>query len=180
MTCAVCGVEFCWLCMKEISDLHYLSPSGCTFWGKKPWSRKKKLLWQLGTLVGAPVGIAFLACISVPAMLIGNFSSVNLFTNLRTKNIFLLGIPSWVGRKMYEHYKTKNKHKRRIAVTFGVVVSIALSPFLAGFAVCVGVPLLLCYVYGVVPIALCRSEGCGVTTSSSGVKIDIDEDPPYR
>ena len=81
---------------------------------------------------------------------------------------------------MYEHYKTKNKHKRRIAVTFGVVVSIALSPFLAGFAVCVGVPLLLCYVYGVVPIALCRSEGCGVTTSSSGVKIDIDEDPPYR
>lgn len=160
MTCAVCGVEFCWLCMKEISDLHYLSPSGCTFWGKKPWSRKKKLLWQLGTLVGAPVGIAFLACISVPAMLIG--------------------IPSWVGRKMYEHYKTKNKHKRRIAVTFGVVVSIALSPFLAGFAVCVGVPLLLCYVYGVVPIALCRSEGCGVTTSSSGVKIDIDEDPPYR
>ena len=51
---------------------------------------------------------------------------------------------------------------------------------MAGFAVCVGVPLLLCYVYGVVPIALCRSEGCGVTTSSSGVKIDIDEDPPYR
>ena len=47
MTCAVCGSEFCWLCMKEISDLHYLSPSGCTFWGKKPWSRKKKLLWQV-------------------------------------------------------------------------------------------------------------------------------------
>ena len=34
--------------------------SGCTFWGKKPWSRKKKLLWQLGTLVGAPVGIALI------------------------------------------------------------------------------------------------------------------------
>ncbi|RZB41579.1 IBR domain containing protein, partial [Asbolus verrucosus] len=24
MMCAVCGAEFCWLCMKEISDLHYL------------------------------------------------------------------------------------------------------------------------------------------------------------
>ena len=24
MTCAVCAAEFCWLCMKEISDLHYL------------------------------------------------------------------------------------------------------------------------------------------------------------
>ena len=41
--------------MVFVSDLHYLSPSGCTFWGKKPWSRKKKLICQLGTLVGAPV-----------------------------------------------------------------------------------------------------------------------------
>lgn len=71
MVCAICGSEFCWLCMKEISDLHYLSPSGCTFWGKKPWSRKKKLLWQLGTLVGAPLGIALVAGIAVPAMIIG-------------------------------------------------------------------------------------------------------------
>jgi hypothetical protein len=47
------------------------SPSGCTFWGKKPWSRKKKILWQLGTLVGAPVGIALVAGITVPAMIIG-------------------------------------------------------------------------------------------------------------
>ena len=53
--------------------MHYLSPSGCTFWGKKPWSRKKKLLWQLGTIVGAPVGIALIAGISIPAMVIGNF-----------------------------------------------------------------------------------------------------------
>lgn len=30
MTCAVCGCEFCWLCMKEISDLHYLRSVGGT------------------------------------------------------------------------------------------------------------------------------------------------------
>lgn len=47
------------------------SPSGCTFWGKKPWSRKKKILWQLGTLIGAPVGITLIAGIAVPAMVIG-------------------------------------------------------------------------------------------------------------
>lgn len=81
ITCSVCGCEFCWLCMKEISDLHYLSPSGCTFWGKKPWSRKKKIMWQLGTLVGAPVGIALIAGVAVPAILIG--------------------LPIWAGRKMY-------------------------------------------------------------------------------
>ena len=56
------------------------SPSGCTFWGKKPWSRKKKILWQLGTLVGAPVGIALIAGIAVPAIIIG--------------------IPVYVGRKV--------------------------------------------------------------------------------
>lgn len=56
------------------------SPSGCTFWGKKPWSRKKKIMWQLGMLVGAPVGIALIAGIAVPAIIIG--------------------IPVWVGRKV--------------------------------------------------------------------------------
>ncbi|PZC78932.1 hypothetical protein B5X24_HaOG217022 [Helicoverpa armigera] len=71
MVCCVCGAEFCWLCMKEVSDLHYLSPSGCTFWGKKPWSRKKKLLWQLGTLAGAPLGIAVVAGVALPALLVG-------------------------------------------------------------------------------------------------------------
>lgn len=60
--------------------LFNFSPSGCTFWGKKPWSRKKKILWQLGTLVGAPVGIALIAGIAIPAMIIG--------------------IPVYVGRKV--------------------------------------------------------------------------------
>lgn len=71
ITCSVCGTEFCWLCLKQIGDLHFLSPSGCTFWGKKPWSRKKKILWQLGMLIGAPVGIALIAGIAVPAIIIG-------------------------------------------------------------------------------------------------------------
>lgn len=52
-------------------DNFFFSPSGCTFWGKKPWSRKKKILWQLGTLVGAPVGIGLVAGIAVPAIIIG-------------------------------------------------------------------------------------------------------------
>ncbi|XP_077990519.1 E3 ubiquitin-protein ligase RNF19A-like [Glandiceps talaboti] len=159
MTCAVCGAEFCWLCMKEISDLHYLSPSGCTFWGKKPWSRKKKILWQLGTLVGAPVGIALVAGIAVPAMIIG--------------------IPVYVGRKIHSKYEGKNvsKHKRNLAITGGVTLSIIVSPVLAALTVGIGVPIMLAYVYGVVPISLCRSGGCGVTTSNSGgVRIEFDDE----
>ncbi|XP_046397388.1 E3 ubiquitin-protein ligase RNF19B-like isoform X2 [Ischnura elegans] len=155
MTCAVCGAEFCWLCMKQISDLHYLSPSGCTFWGKKPWSRKKKILWQLGTLVGAPVGIGLLAGIAVPAMIIG--------------------IPVWVGRKIYARYQLSNRHRRNLAIAGGVTASVVVSPVLAGLAVGIGVPILLFYVYGVVPVSLCRSGGCGVSTSPAGVRFDFDE-----
>ncbi|XP_035901897.1 E3 ubiquitin-protein ligase RNF19B-like isoform X2 [Anopheles stephensi] len=150
MVCAICGSEFCWLCMKEISDLHYLSPSGCTFWGKKPWSRKKKLLWQLGTLVGAPLGIALVAGIAVPAMIIG--------------------IPVWVGRKIHTRYKSAGKHKRNFAVLGGVTASVIVSPVLAGLAVAIGVPILLFYVYGVVPVSLCRA-GCG-----EGTKFEFDEE----
>lgn len=36
---------------------------------------------------------------------------------------------------------------------------------------------MLAYVYGVVPISLCRSGGCGVSTSNSGgVRIDFDDE----
>jgi len=57
------------------------------------------------------------------------------------------------------------------------VAAIIISPVLAGLAVGLGVPFLLAYVYGVVPISLCRSGGCGsLTTSTSGVRFDFDED----
>uniref|UniRef100_A0A3B4BJJ4 RBR-type E3 ubiquitin transferase n=1 Tax=Periophthalmus magnuspinnatus TaxID=409849 RepID=A0A3B4BJJ4_9GOBI len=159
MTCAVCGCEFCWLCMKEISDLHYLSPSGCTFWGKKPWSRKKKILWQLGTLVGAPVGIALIAGIAIPAMIIG--------------------IPVYVGRKIHNCYEGKDisKHKRNLVIAGGVTLSVIVSPVIAAVTVGIGVPIMLAYVYGVVPISLCRSGGCGVSAGNGkGVRIEFDDE----
>ena len=117
-------------------------------------------MWQLGTLVGAPVGIAMIAGIAIPAMIIG--------------------IPVWVGRKIHSRYQTSGKHKRNLAITSGVTASVFVSPLIAGLAVSIGVPILLAYVYGVVPISLCRSGGCGVHTTTSGVKIDVDEEVPYN
>lgn len=157
MVCALCGAEFCWLCMKVVGDLHYLSPSGCTFWGKKPWSKKKKILWQLGTLIGAPVGIILVAGIAVPALIIG--------------------IPVWVARKIYYRYQTSNKRKRNIAIFAGALASALISPILAGLAVSVGVPILLFYVYGIVPISLCRNGECDKKKFSKAKKdIEKDED----
>ena len=42
------------------------SPSGCTFGGKKCWSPKKKIPWQLSTLVSA-----LIAGIAIPDMITG-------------------------------------------------------------------------------------------------------------
>ncbi|CAF1238961.1 unnamed protein product [Rotaria sordida] len=146
MTCPICEAEFCWLCGREISDLHYLSPSGCTFWGKKQWSRKKVILWQVATLIGAPVIIALIAGVAIPGVIIG--------------------VPVWAGRKIFKKFNKSHysKTKRNVLVTLGVVGSVLASPIIATLAVGIGVPILLAYVYGVIPISLCRTGGCGVGT----------------
>ncbi|CAD5230695.1 unnamed protein product [Bursaphelenchus okinawaensis] len=153
MVCPMCQADFCWLCLKEISDLHYLSPTGCTFWGKKPWTRKKKLLWQIGTLIGAPVGIALIAGLAVPGI--------------------ICGVPVFVGRKAYQRFKLKSKGKRRLVTAASVAGSLIVSPVLAVMAVGVGVPIMLAYVYGVVPLSLCRNGGCASVQTSD----DDDKSP---
>lgn len=149
MTCSICDTEFCWLCMKEITDLHYFSPSGCTFWGKKPWSRKKKMLWQIGMLVGAPVCIVLIAGVAIPAIVIG--------------------IPFWAGRKLRSRLKREplSRYRKNAIVTGGVLLSLVISPLVSAVALAVGIPILLGYVYGVVPISLCRSGGCGLSATDS-------------
>lgn len=47
-----------------------------------------------------------------------------------------------------------------------VYFQVMISPILAGLAVGIGVPILLFYVYGVVPVSLCRSGGCGGSSTS--------------
>lgn len=56
------------------------------------------------------------------------------------------------------------------------LLQVLISPVLAGLAVGIGVPILLFYVYGVVPVSLCRSGGCGVSTTATGVKFEFDDE----
>lgn len=81
------------------------SPSGCTFWGKKPWSRKKKLLWQLGTLAGAPLGIAVVAGVALPTLLVG--------------------LPLWAGRRAHRRLRRQAPAKRRAAVAAAVAAAVS-------------------------------------------------------
>ncbi|KAL2082272.1 hypothetical protein ACEWY4_022090 [Coilia grayii] len=142
MNCAVCACQFCWLCMQEITDVHYLSPSGCTFWGKKPWSQTRKVLWQVGMLLGAPVVISLIAGIAIP--------------------VIIVGIPIYMGRKVHGRCKKNNisGSKHYLTVASGVMMSVFVSPVIAAITVGVGVPLMLTYVYGVVPMSLCRNGWC--------------------
>jgi len=56
---------------------------------------------------------------------------------------------------------------------------VLVSPVLAGLAVFIGVPLLLGYVYGVVPLSLCRSGGCGVKTTTQVTNFYKESDPYF-
>ncbi|KAG9337475.1 hypothetical protein JZ751_028666 [Albula glossodonta] len=142
MNCSVCGCQFCWLCMQEITDVHYLSPSGCTFWGKKPWSQSRKVLWQVGMLLGAPVVISLIAGIAIP--------------------VIIVGIPIYMGRKVHSRCKKNNisGSKHYLTVASGIMMSVFVSPVIAAVTVGVGVPLMMTYVYGVVPMSLCRNGWC--------------------
>lgn len=62
-----------------------------------------------------------------------------------------------------------------VGTVFGTII---VAPLVAALAVGIGVPILLAYVYGVVPISLCRSGGCGVTTNNNGgVRFAFDDEP---
>ncbi|XP_074657948.1 E3 ubiquitin-protein ligase RNF19B-like isoform X1 [Tubulanus polymorphus] len=76
--------------------------------------------------------------------------------------------PVWVGRKLHTRYGHLPQHKRNMVIAGGVTASVIVAPVVASLAVGIGVPILLAYVYGVVPISLCRSGGCGVSTTNSG------------
>ncbi|KFP33990.1 E3 ubiquitin-protein ligase RNF19A, partial [Colius striatus] len=81
--------------------------------------------------------------------------------------------------KIHNRYEGKDisKHKRNLAIAGGVTLSVIVSPVVAAVTVGIGVPIMLAYVYGVVPISLCRSGGCGVSAGNGkGVRIEFDDE----
>ncbi|CAG5094664.1 Oidioi.mRNA.OKI2018_I69.XSR.g13756.t1.cds [Oikopleura dioica] len=77
----------------------------------------------------------------------------------------IVGVPIWTGRQIRSELKKKSeisKGKRRALVGLGSTLAFLLSPLVAGVTVGVGVPVIMMYVYGVIPITLCRTGGCGI------------------
>ncbi|XP_069661439.1 E3 ubiquitin-protein ligase RNF19B-like isoform X3 [Haliaeetus albicilla] len=117
MNCTVCGCLFCWLCLQEISDVHFLSPSGCTFSGKRPWSWTRKILWQLGMVLGAPMVISLVAGIAVP--------------------VITIGIPIYMGRKVLGQSRRSSLSgcQQCLSVTSSVLLSLFVSPIITAVTV---------------------------------------------
>jgi len=73
----------------------------------------------------------------------------------------------------------QSRRKRNLAITGAVTLSVLASPILAALTVGVGVPIALGYIYGVVPVSLCRSGGCATVTNirnGKGVNLEFDEE----
>ncbi|NXL85625.1 RN19A ligase, partial [Alectura lathami] len=136
VSCAVCSCLFCWLCLQEVSDVRFLSPSGCTVWGKRPWSRTRKILWQLGTVLGAPMVISLVAGIAV----------------------IVIGLPIYAGRKALALGRRSSVSgcQQCVSVTGGVLLSLFVSPIVTAVTAGIGVPLVLPYVCGAVVLSRCR------------------------
>ncbi|KAM4904180.1 E3 ubiquitin-protein ligase RNF19B-like isoform 3-T3 [Sylvia borin] len=117
MNCTVCGCLFCWLCLREISDVHFLSPSGCTFWGKRPWSRTRRILWQLGMVLGAPMVISLAVGVAVP--------------------VITIGIPIYMGRKVLGQSRRSSLSgcQQCLSVTSSVLLSLFVSPIITALTV---------------------------------------------
>jgi hypothetical protein len=92
-------------------------------------------------LIGAPLGIALIAGLAIPGI--------------------ICGVPIFIGRKTYQRFSKLSRTRRHLITAVSVVGSLIVSPVLAVMAVGVGVPIMLAYVYGVVPLSLCRDGGCG-------------------
>ncbi|VDN99631.1 unnamed protein product [Rodentolepis nana] len=71
MSCFICGCEFCWLCLREVRDTHFLSPTGCTFWGRQRWPFRRRIWAMLIAAFGTPFILAIVTALAIPGIVIG-------------------------------------------------------------------------------------------------------------
>eukprot|EP00117_Sycon_ciliatum_P023200 scpid95740/ scgid19790/ E3 ubiquitin-protein ligase RNF19B; IBR domain-containing protein 3; Natural killer lytic-associated molecule; RING finger protein 19B len=130
ITCSVCGCDFCWLCLREIDDLHFLSPSGCTFWGKSTWSRKRTIVTQLLAILGAPLGFAGVVIVIPP--------------------LVFIGLPAY-----FVDYANKQTYKSSVhkflAVSGSLLGGVLLAPVITALSLLIFLPLTIFFAYAVIP-----------------------------
>ncbi|XP_065897865.1 E3 ubiquitin-protein ligase RNF19A-like [Dysidea avara] len=133
MKCSFCGTDFCWLCLREIGEFHYFSPSGCTFWGERTWSVRRRWIVRVIIWTIAPVVILLVSLLAFP--------------------VITVVIPVMTGYQLYQrNYKTKLR--KFLSTLTGIGLTSIISPFVGLFGSLLLIPLGLIYVYGIIPIHL--------------------------
>ncbi|KAA0200890.1 putative Ring finger protein 19 (Dorfin) (Double ring-finger protein) [Fasciolopsis buskii] len=158
MVCAICGFNFCWLCLRENTVGHYLSLSGCTVWGRQQWSTRRRIFTLLALLLGTPVLLPIIVAVGIPAISVA----------------IIVGLTCWVNEMLRPH----GKHKRRFAIFLTCLSSLLIAPVIASLIAAIVVPIVLGYVYLYLPICVTRSLCRGSPTAPRELISDPVESVP--
>ena len=131
--CAICTCEFCWLCMKEVDNLHFITPTGCTFYGKQRWSKGKSIIILILLWLFTPLIILLLLLVLVP--------------------ILLFYLPIMVTRKFYRYAVEAELDCccKTWSTILILILAILLTPLILALASIIGIPLIIFFVYLYMP-----------------------------
>lgn len=143
IVCSVCHCHFCWLCLREVSEIHFLSPSGCTFWGNDLWSTRKRILFQILGILCSPLIVICIILLSIPAILV----AMPILTYKYTT--------AW-SRKVSKAMERGGCFEKTI-IWGATILSILVSPVAAACGAIIVAPVSVLYVFCIVPHDLIRN-----------------------
>ncbi|CAF1990369.1 unnamed protein product [Rotaria magnacalcarata] len=131
--CAICTCEFCWLCMKEVDNLHFITPTGCTFYGQKRWSKFKSIIFLLLSWILTPILAILIIVLAVP--------------------LLLLILPIIITKKFYRYSLDTNVDlmARVFLCIFVFMSAVILTPLILTFGLLIGIPLIIFFIYFYMP-----------------------------
>jgi E3 ubiquitin-protein ligase RNF19A len=119
--------------MKEVDNLHFITPTGCTFYGKNRWSKSKSILFLVLSWILTPIIALILIVLAIPVLLI-------VLPIILTKKFYRYSLETEIG-----------PIRRFILCTFVFLCTFLLTPFLLILCLLIGVPLLLFFIYFYMP-----------------------------
>ncbi|CAF2309326.1 unnamed protein product [Rotaria sp. Silwood2] len=131
--CAICTCEFCWLCMKEVDNLHFITPTGCTFYGKKRWSKLKSILFLLLSWILTPILAILIIVVAIP--------------------ILLIALPIIITKRFYQYTfeLDMGSIRRFFLCTFVFISTFILTPLILVVGLLIGIPLFIFFIYFYMP-----------------------------
>ncbi|KAI6653222.1 hypothetical protein LOD99_3747 [Oopsacas minuta] len=140
ISCQICQKKFCWLCGKEASEIHFWSPSGCTYFGYNRWNRRHTNYCQLCILLTAPLIVVLVTLFAFFAILIG--------------------LPILVGYLLTSKLVWEFRIVKYTIIPIVVTLMVILGPLIYIIFVILAVPLMYLFFYLIMPIYLCKKGLC--------------------